>query len=252
MAYVPDSISEHLHTLTKTEIVVFFHYCKTRNADTGGWRCPDIEVAEAVRFARNSVCEARRSLITKGWIKFREADWFVIPVKGFEGRGKKPVATATEGVATATEGVATATEGVATATEGVATATEGVATATVSIPSHDQPMTSQQHARAHAREATLPDDGILRDAIAAIVRERTGHTAIRTQKAERAVNGEVAEILQSGATLADVQAFEAQRRRPITLGYYARDFLRWFGGNGSPKGKDAIHEEAKRLLGIGR
>jgi len=66
-----------------------------------------------------------------------------------------------------------------------------------------------------------------RDSLERLVRNRTGTLHNGNGNIEKRVNGEVAALVESGATLAEIETFDHSRRKAVTLGFYAQDFLKW-------------------------
>jgi hypothetical protein len=106
------------------------------------------------------------------------------------------------------------------------------------------PHTEPPFANWQPDEFSQLDDGALRDELAKIIRKRTATEQIRDGTTEKKINTEVAGVVNSGGTLAEIAAFEEWRQRPIQLGYYATTFVSWRAGqtaNGATKNGSSTH-----------
>jgi hypothetical protein len=110
MASIPDKAILHFCDLSPAEIKVYAFYCKSRNRQSGGWKCSDLYVATEMQMSRNRVSEARSGLEKKGWIKV-EQDYFIRPIFGFDS-----VENSTSVVENSTKSVEISTESVENST----------------------------------------------------------------------------------------------------------------------------------------
>jgi hypothetical protein len=83
MATVPDEAVDNLHEVSTSAFNLFVYYCRKRNRDTGGWKCPNKATSLATNMSRSRVSELRHELTTEGWIRVEEND-FIVPLKGFK------------------------------------------------------------------------------------------------------------------------------------------------------------------------
>jgi hypothetical protein len=82
-ARVPETAIKRGGEVSPAAYRLYTWYCARRNNESGGWRVPNKEAAEALGISRNRVCEARNELRAGGWIKDLGGD-FIRPLVGFD------------------------------------------------------------------------------------------------------------------------------------------------------------------------
>jgi hypothetical protein len=87
-ARIPETVILNLHKVSPAAGQLYLYYCARRNHQSLGWHCKPIkEIAALLGMSANRGWEARRELLSKGWIAERDCGTkrpFVVPLCGFD------------------------------------------------------------------------------------------------------------------------------------------------------------------------